>query len=50
VIDRREVEEAVNKLKNGKSSGEDGIVNEMLKKGGPAVVEWLVRFLICAWM
>jgi hypothetical protein len=37
------VEEAVNKLKNGKTSGEDGITNEMLKRGGPAVVEWLVR-------
>jgi hypothetical protein len=42
-IKMQEVEEAVKKLKNGKAAGEDGIANEMLKKGGPAVVEWLVR-------
>jgi hypothetical protein len=48
VIDSQEVEEAVNKLKNGKASGEDGIANEMLKRGGPAVVEWFVRlFNLC---
>jgi hypothetical protein len=47
-IERREVEEAVNRLKNGKASGEDGITNEMLKRGGPAVVEWLVHlFNLC---
>jgi hypothetical protein len=48
VIKRREVDEAVNKLNNGKTSGEDGMANEMLKRGGPAVVEWLVRrFNLC---
>jgi hypothetical protein len=48
VIERQEVEEAVNKLKNGKASGEDGITNERLRRRGPAVVEWLVRlFNLC---
>jgi hypothetical protein len=37
------VEDAVNKIKNGKSSEGDITVNKMLKSGGPAVVEWLVR-------
>jgi hypothetical protein len=48
VIERQEVEEAMNKLKNGKASGEDGITNEMLKSGRSAVVKWLVRlFNLC---
>jgi hypothetical protein len=45
VIERREVGEAVNEMKNEKASGEDGIANKMLKRGGPAVVEWVVRLL-----
>jgi hypothetical protein len=41
------VEEAVNKLKR-KASGEHGIANEMVKRGGPAVVELLVGlFNLC---
>jgi hypothetical protein len=48
VIERQEVEETVNKLKNGKTSGGDGIANEILKREGPAVVEWLVGlFNLC---
>jgi hypothetical protein len=39
VIEWQEVEEAVNKIKNVKASGEDEIPNKMLKRGGPTVVE-----------
>ena len=34
---------AVKKLKNGKSSGIDGITSEMLRYGGESVIEWLTR-------
>ena len=32
----REVKEAIEKLKNNKLSGEDNIVSELLKHGGPS--------------
>ena len=38
-----EVREAVNELKLGKAPGLDGFPVECLKKGGMAVLEWLVR-------
>ena len=37
--------EAVNGMKSGKASGLDGFPVECLKKGGMAVLEWLVRLL-----
>jgi hypothetical protein len=42
-IESHEVQRAVSKLKNGKAAGEDGITNEMVKSGGLAIVERLVR-------
>jgi hypothetical protein len=51
VIEKQEVEEAVSKLKNGKASEEDGIASEKLKRGGPAVAEWLVcLFNLCMYV
>ena len=41
-----EVGEAVNEMKSGKAAGMDGFPVECLKKGGMAVLEWLVRLLI----
>ena len=38
-----EVGEAVNEMKSGKAPGLDGFPVECLKKGGMAVLEWLVR-------
>ena len=38
-----EVEKAVNSLKNGKSSGADGIAAEHLKYGGSGIPGWLKR-------
>ena len=38
--------EAVNEMKSGKAPGLDGFPVECLKKGGMAVLEWLVRLLI----
>ena len=38
-----EVREAVNEMKSGKAPGLDGFPVECLKKGGIAVLEWLVR-------
>ena len=40
-----EVREAVNEIKSGKTQGLDGFPVECLKKGGMAVLEWLVRLL-----
>ena len=40
-----EVGEAVNEMKSGKAPGLDGFPVECLKKGGMAVLEWLVRLL-----
>ena len=37
--------EAVNEMKSGKAPGLDGFLVECLKKGGMAVLEWLVRLL-----
>ena len=37
-----EDEEAVNEMKSGKAPGLDGFPVEFLKKGGMAVLEWLV--------
>ena len=35
----------MNEMKSGKSPGLDGFPMECLKKGGMAVLEWLVRLL-----
>ena len=37
--------EAVNEMKSGKAPGPDGFQVACLKKGGMAVLEWLVRLL-----
>ena len=44
-ISLEEVGEAVNEIKSGKARGLDGFPVECLKKGGMAVLEWLVRLL-----
>ena len=44
-ISLEEVGEAVNEMKSGKAQGLDGFPVEYLKKGGMAVLEWLVRLL-----
>ena len=44
-ISLEEVEEAVNEIKSGKAPGLDGFTVDCLKKGGMAVLEWLVRLL-----
>ena len=40
-----EVIKAVNETKSGKATGLDGFLVECLKKGGTAVLQWLVRVL-----
>ena len=40
-----EVGEAVNEMKSGKDPGLDELPVECLKKGGMAVLEWIVRLL-----
>ena len=42
-ISLEEVVEAVNEMKSGKAPGLDTFPVECLKKGGMAVLEWLVR-------
>ena len=47
-VTKGEVEGALKIMRSGKAAGLDGIAAECLKKGGVAVVEWLVRLLcIC---
>ena len=40
-----ELREAVNEMKSGKVRGLDGLPMDCFKKGGKAVLEWLVRLL-----
>ena len=42
-ISETEVMDALAKMKCGKATGLDGVSTEMLKKGGKAVIEWMVR-------
>ena len=44
-VREKEVLEAINRLKNGKASGLDGVKAEYLKCGGNVCVEWMVRLL-----
>ena len=44
-ISLEEVREAVNEMKSGKAPGLDGFPVECIKKGGMAMLEWLVRLL-----
>ena len=44
-ISLEEVREAVNEMKSGMAPRLDGFQVECLKKGGMAVLEWLVRLL-----
>ena len=44
-ISLEEVGEALNEMKSGNAPGLDGFPVECLKKGGMAVLEWLVRLL-----
>ena len=47
-INGREVEDALKKMKGGKSAGLDGITTEMLQAGDESLVKWLVRmFNVC---
>ena len=48
-LTREEVEQAVNKLQNGKAAGEDEIVAEMLKNGRDVMIDWLVEILQEVW-
>ena len=47
-ISREEVEKALRETRVGKAPGMDGVKAEMIKEGGTAVIEWLIRiFRIC---
>ena len=46
---REEVEKAVGKLRNGKSTGDDRIVSELLKDGGEATINCLWELLQIVW-
>ena len=43
-ITKKEVQKGVNKLKNKKASGNDGIINEMIKSGIEILVAPLTKF------
>ena len=40
-VTRKEVEHAVNKLKNSKAAGSDEIATEVVKGGGQSMIDWL---------
>ena len=44
-ITKSEVKKAIKKLKNGKSAGEDNIINEVLKTGEFCLVEPIVKLM-----
>lgn len=45
---KREVLKALHKMKSGKAAGVDEIANELLKKVGNCIIDWLVRiFSVC---
>ena len=49
-IERKEVESAIKRAKNGTASGDDKITNEIIKKGGEEayqiiLINWLNIFL-----
>ena len=49
VPSRDEIADVVEKLKNHKARTEEGIVNEMLKYGGPAVLDMLAGLMETLW-
>ena len=46
-ITSEEVLLAIQRLKNGKAAGPDGIIGELLKHAGHLAVDLLVKFLQC---
>ncbi len=48
-ITYEEANQATRRLKNGKAAGIDGITAEMLKYGGDAVTQWMVKIYQVAW-
>ena len=48
-VSRKEIRKAVKKLKLGKAPGSDGIRAEMVKYGGEAMIDILVRICQMAW-
>ena len=50
IIRKDEVRIALNKVKDGKAAGSDGVHTEMIKAGGDEVVKWLVRLFNSCWI
>ena len=48
-ISKEEVERAIKRLKNGKAAGVDGVTGEMLKYGGPAVLQAMTHLCNECW-
>ena len=48
-IKKREIRQAIGRLKGGKAPGIDGVTAEMLKAGGEVVVEWLHWVCCLSW-
>ena len=48
-VESLEVKEVVDKLKNGKAAGNDGVPYEMYRFGGDKVVEWLSELYKVVW-
>ena len=40
----------MNKVKDGKAAGSDGVHTEMIKAGGDEVLKWLVRLFNACWI
>jgi hypothetical protein len=48
-ISREEIREAINKIKDGKAAGANGVPGEVWKYGGERVTEWIIEFCNRVW-
>jgi hypothetical protein len=46
---REEVESVINKIRNNRTPGEDDVVAELIKYGGPTIKETMYKLIVMVW-